>query len=74
MRVKNRGRQGERRKLCLMTYPFRSTITRAEFWVDIPESHAAWSANTHADDILKDVTLRILKREWQKVWFRNKNL
>ena len=42
--------------------------------VDIPESHAAWSANTHADDILKDVTLRILKREWQKVWFRNKNL
>ena len=40
---------------------------------DIPESSAGWSENADADTALREITLRILQREWQKVWFRNRN-
>jgi len=63
-------------------YTFLQRLVRSDhdaylnllYRVDIPESRAAWTSNTDADDTLRDITLRILQREWQKVWFRNKSL
>ncbi|MFD2100741.1 hypothetical protein [Flagellimonas iocasae] len=40
--------------------------------VDIPESEVRKIAPADAVDISAEVSFLLLKREWQKVWFKNK--
>jgi hypothetical protein len=40
--------------------------------VDIPESEVRKIVPSDAVDISAEVSLLLLKREWQKVWFKNK--
>lgn len=42
--------------------------------VDIPEKALKSITEIEPELIVKKVTLMVLQREWQKVWFRNKNL
>lgn len=42
--------------------------------VDIPEKALKSITEIEPGLIVKEVTLMVLQREWQKVWFRNKNL
>ena len=41
--------------------------------VDIPERALKSITEIEPELIVKKVTLMVLQREWQKVWFRNKN-
>lgn len=40
--------------------------------VDLPERTMRVSEGQKMEEIIQESTLKILKREWQKVWFRNK--
>lgn len=42
--------------------------------VDIPEKALKSITEIEPELIVKEVTYLVLQREWQKVWFRNKNL
>lgn len=41
--------------------------------VDIPERTIKSITEIEPELIVKKVTIMVLKREWQKVWFRNRN-
>jgi len=41
--------------------------------VDIPERAIKSITEIEPELIAKEVTIMVLQREWQKVWFRNKN-
>ena len=55
----------------LMTADF-GTYLNFLYRVDIPEKTLKSITETEPKLIAKHVTLLVLKREWQKVWFRNK--
>jgi hypothetical protein len=40
--------------------------------VDIPESKIHRSETRGMDELIQDASYELLKREWQKVWLRNK--
>ena len=42
--------------------------------VDIPESALQTSGSSGMTEYLQKCSFLVLKREWKKVWFRNKNL
>ncbi len=42
--------------------------------MDIPESLLLKMMNETPDDLTQNLTLLVLKKEWMKVWLRNKNL
>jgi hypothetical protein len=42
--------------------------------MDIPESLLLKMMNEAPDDLTQNLTLLVLKKEWMKVWLRNKNL
>lgn len=42
--------------------------------MDIPESLLHKMMNETPDDLTQNLTLLVLKKEWMKVWLRNKNL
>lgn len=41
--------------------------------VDIPEKAIKSITEIEPELIVQEVTIMVLQREWQKVWFRNKN-
>jgi len=55
----------------LMTADF-GTYLNFLYRVDISEKTLKSMPETEPELIAKHVTLLVLKREWQKVWFRNK--
>jgi len=41
--------------------------------IDIPEKKIGQIGTSDFDEIVEVITILILKKEWQKVWFRNRN-
>ena len=69
------------KELVLEMYVFLFQLMTADFGtylnflyrVDIPEKTLKSITETEPELIAKHVSLLVLKREWQKVWFRNKS-
>ena len=51
-----------------------NTYLNLLYRIDIPEQQVRSIENTDPRVISEKVTEMILKRDWQKVWFRSKNL
>ena len=51
-----------------------SRLLNLFYRMDIPESLLHKMMNETPDDLTHNLTLLVLKKEWMKVWLRNKNL
>ena len=57
----------------LMTNEFQKFINFL-YRVDISEKKIGDIESSDFDQVVNSITFMILKKEWQKVWFRNRNL